>query len=106
MVSRSWCFGLVFAIASPLCCASEASLIDAIRNGQRKAALQMIESGTGVNVRRPDGATPLAVAAYLDDTDLVDHLIKAGADVNLADEYGETPLTLACVNGNAAIVKQ
>ena len=44
---------------------------------------------------------PLAWAVYLNQTDTVDALIKAGAKVNTADEYGETPLTLACANGNA-----
>ena len=36
----------------------------------------------------------------------VDLLLKAGAKVTVADEYGETPLTLACANGDAAIVEK
>lgn len=33
-------------------------------------------------------------------------LLAAGAKVNSANEYGETPLTLACLNGDAALVTQ
>ena len=31
-------------------------------------------------------------------------LLAAGAKPNTADEYGETPLTLACANGDAMLV--
>ena len=33
-------------------------------------------------------------------------LLAAGANVNTADEYGETPLTLACANGNATLIEK
>jgi ankyrin repeat protein len=33
-------------------------------------------------------------------------LLAAGAKVQTVDEYGETPLTLACSNGNARLVKK
>ncbi len=63
-------------------------------------------SHADVNTAQPDGATPLAWAVYLDQADTVDALLKAGAKVNTADEYGETPLTLACATGNAAIDRE
>ena len=34
-----------------------------------------------------------------------DLLVRAGADPNLANTYGVTPLTLACVNRSAAMVE-
>ena len=41
-----------------------------------------------------------------DDTETAEALLKAGAKVSIADQYGETPLTLACANGNAALVEK
>ena len=37
--------------------------------------------------------------------ELAEKLIAAGANVNAADEYGETPLTLACANGDVPLVE-
>jgi ankyrin repeat protein len=88
------------------CCASELRLVDAIKDQNRKAVMALINSHADVNAAQPDGSTPLAWAAYQDDTEMVDALLKAGAKVNVADEYGETPLTLACANGNAEIVSK
>ena len=40
---------------------------------------------------------------FLDLPDLAVKLIDAGANVNTANDYGETPLTLALANGNVAL---
>ena len=49
--------------------------------------------------RRRDGAR---LGAYISmNRTSADVLLSAGAKVETADEYGETPLTLACANGNA-----
>lgn len=53
-----------------------------------------------------DGATPLHWAAHSDDLATADRLIRDGADVNAANEYGVTPLSLACTNGSAAMVEK
>ena len=53
-----------------------------------------------------DGSTPLHWAAYRDDLAKVDQLIRAGANVNAANDIGVTPLWSASLNGNAAIVKR
>ena len=56
-----------------------------------------------INAAAPDGATALAWAAFLDLPDMAVKLLDAGAKVNTAGDYGETPLTLALANGNAAL---
>jgi ankyrin repeat protein len=53
---------------------------------------------------QPDGATLLHWAAHWDDLNTADKLIRAGADPNATNEYGVTPLVLACENGSAAMV--
>jgi ankyrin repeat protein len=40
-----------------------------------------------------------------DDAEIASALVKAGANVNAADENGETPLTLAAANGNLNIAR-
>src|SRR5215469_770930 len=85
--------------------AAEPRLIDAIKDQNHKAILQLIAAHADVNAALPDGSTPIAWAAYQDDTDTVLALLKAGAKVTTADQYGETPLTLACANGNAVVTE-
>ena len=53
---------------------------------------------------QPDGATALAWAVHLGERRMAEALLDAGANVNTADEYGETPVTLAAANGDAALV--
>ena len=43
-------------------------------------------------------------AVRQDDGELVDRLIKAGANVKAANRYGVTALYLACVNGSAPVI--
>lgn len=57
-----------------------------------------------VDTAQPDGMTALLWAAYHDETDSARALLAAGAQPNLTNRYGVTPLGLACRNGNAALV--
>ena len=58
-----------------------------------------------VNRRAVDGSTPLQWAVYDGDVAEVRRLLKAGADVSLANNYGATPMGLAAEVGNAEIIK-
>jgi ankyrin repeat protein len=53
-----------------------------------------------------DGTTPLHRATYRDDLRQTDALLRAGADVNAANDLGTTPLWLASVNGSAPMVRR
>jgi ankyrin repeat protein len=68
-------------------------------------ALTLLQQNV-VNKTEVDGTTSLHYAVRNDDVQLVDRLIRAGADVKAANRYGITPLYLACVNGNAAIIEK
>jgi len=83
-----------------------ASLVDAVKSGDRAAALAMIQQKVDVNAPESDGTTALHWAVQKDDTDLVDRLIKAGANVNAKNDYGSTPMSEAAINGNAAILER
>jgi ankyrin repeat protein len=68
--------------------------------GAQKAARK-----ENVNSRNPDGSTPLQYAVYNGDVDEVRRLLKAGADVTLANNYGATPMTLAAEVANIDILR-
>src|SRR5882724_3315988 len=98
-------FGLAALLAITTCvAASDLRLLDAVKRRDLKAVKALVGEKAGLNSAQPDGATALAWAAYLDDLPSAELLLAAGAVVNSADEYGETPLTLACANGHAALV--
>ena len=58
-----------------------------------------------VNKRAVDGSTPLQWAVYEGNVAEVRRLIKAGANVSLANNYGATPMSLAAEAGNTEIIK-
>jgi ankyrin repeat protein len=68
------------------------------------AAAQQKVSGD-VNRRGVDGSTPLQWAVYDGNVADVRRLLKAGANVSIANNYGATPMGLAAEVGNAEIIK-
>src|SRR5687767_1675288 len=54
----------------------------------------------------PDGFTALHQAIQQNDLKTVDTLLKRGADVAAVTRYGVTPMGLAALNGNAAILRR
>jgi len=83
---------------------AESTLADAIADGRRDAALELVGQGADVNAPQGDGTTPLHWAAYQLDTDLVKKLIASGASANTSNRYGATPLGEAAKAANAEIV--
>jgi ankyrin repeat protein len=60
---------------------------------------------TDVNQRELDGSTPLQWAVYEGDEAKVRDLIRAGADVSVANDYGASPMGLAAEVADIAILK-
>lgn len=58
-----------------------------------------------MDAAQPDGMTALLWAAYRDDLELARQLVAAQADVRAKNRYGVTALSLACQNGNGAMVE-
>lgn len=61
---------------------------------------RLIAAGVKVNQVDNYGNTPLHLAAWRGEEDIIKTLISAGSDVNKANKYGETPLHWAVENGN------
>jgi len=82
-----------------------AQLTNAIQEGKRAAALEMIRAGADVNEAQPDGTRPIHWAVYRVDYDLMDALIAKKAKVDVTNEFGSTPLAEATKQGDARMVK-
>jgi ankyrin repeat protein len=97
---------LVAALASVAALAAGASLTEAIKSGQRAAAIDIIANKSAdVNAAEADGSTALLWAANLNDVDLAERLLKAGADPKVRNRLGATPLAEAAFNSNTEMIK-
>src|SRR5262245_43979862 len=83
---------------------SDAPLADAARRQDKQAVLSLLAKKADVNARQPDGATALHWAVYADDAETTALLIRAGANVNVANAHGVSPLAIAARQGNANIL--
>lgn len=70
------------------------------------AAAPQAQQKVNANQRDSDGTTALHWAVQRDDSNLVDQLIKAGADVNAKNDYGSTPMSEAALNGDVAVIEK
>ncbi|MBV9767948.1 MAG: ankyrin repeat domain-containing protein [Bryobacterales bacterium] len=86
--------------------AGSGSLVEAARQGNRQAAIALIEQHVNVNEPMSDGTTALAWAAHNGDVDLVDRLLRAGADAKSKNQFGATPMSEAAFAGNFAIIEK
>src|SRR5213592_5035751 len=81
-------------------------LLEAVKRRDDKAFAALLRAKVDVNAAQPDGATALAWAVHLGERRMAEALLDAGADANSADEYGESPITLAAANGDAALIER
>jgi ankyrin len=84
--------------------AERPALVDAAKNGDRKAVRALVEARVDVNAADADGTTALHWVSYRDDLESARLLIAAGANVNAANDLGATPLWIACESAGAALV--
>lgn len=80
-------------------------LIEAVRNGKRSKALELVAQRADVDATEADGTTALHWAARSGDEELVTALLEAGADPNVSNRYGMTPQHLAAENGDAEALR-
>jgi ankyrin repeat protein len=80
-------------------------LVDAVKHSDKAAIKVLLPQRIDPNVQDVDGSTALHWASRKDDLDTAAALIKNGANVKAANRYGVTPLSLACINGNAPMIE-
>ncbi len=74
--------------------------------GRRSVALLLVERGADVRVPQRHGWTPLHTAADHGDLELVEALLKAGADPAATNDDGVSPADLAEQKGHDAVAKR
>src|SRR4051812_46143924 len=81
------------------------SLANLIESGNRKAALEQIRTGANVNEAQPDGTRPIHWAIQKVDYEILSALLTKKATVNVRNEFGATPISMAAELGDAKMVK-
>jgi uncharacterized protein len=102
-MTRISAFILMIA-AAHLSSAAVSPVADAAMHGDKAAVRSLIQQKANVNAPQVDGTTALHWAVQSDDIETADLLIHAGANVSAANRAGATPLLLATINGNAAMI--
>jgi ankyrin repeat protein len=80
-----------------------APVVEAAEEGDLDKVKALIKQGRSINEHESKvkfGWTPLIAAIYQDNTNVVRYLIESGADLNLGDKNGETPLMWAMARGD------
>ena len=85
--------------------AADLRLVEAAERNDAAAVEALLSEDGDVNAAQPDGATALHWAAHWDAVDMTGYLLRAGAAVDAVNELGVSPLSVACRNGSAEMVK-
>src|SRR5215471_1982086 len=93
---------LVLTLSS--CFAADLRLVEAAQAQDRELVRTLVEQRVDVNTPQGDGATALHWSVYWDDSTSTALLIRAGANVNAANELGVTPLALASSGAMAGML--
>ena len=109
MTSRGWgvlaAATLVVTADAPALAQSDGlRLLKAVEARDAEAVGDLLARQADANFVQADGSTALLWAAYHDDLELVEQLLEAGAAAGAANDYGVTPLALACANARPAVV--
>ncbi|MGO9122044.1 MAG: TerB N-terminal domain-containing protein [Desulfomonilaceae bacterium] len=101
---------LLNLLASPLYASrtntSGSQLLVAARSGDVAAVQKALRQKADINVKGPDGWTPLMWAAVTGHVEVVRLLLDSGAEVNVAaKKSGDTALILAALKGHTEVVR-
>jgi uncharacterized protein len=96
---------VLLLITVPAFAQTDTRLADAAKKRNMTAVRSLLSEKVNPNIPGRDGTPALHWAVRVDDLETARLLIQAGADVKFADRYDVTPLRLACLNGNAAMIK-
>ena len=82
------------------------ALLQATWEGDETTVKRLLEEGADPNVQDHDGHAPLHAAAIAGQPGVAGLLVKNGAELELADDYGRTPLLLvARESGNELVAR-
>lgn len=100
----SW-LSLSLSLSGVAAAGPDVRLADAAKRKDAIAVAALLKQQVDVNAPQMDGATALHWAAHWNDLETAKLLLKAGARVDVTNDYGVTPLSLACADAGAAMVE-
>ena len=89
---------LALALAGGAASAANATLAKAVRQGSDKTIARMVAAGDGINEVDDQGRGPLYYACARGDADLITQLVAKGAQLDVQDKDGDTPLIVLLRN--------
>lgn len=96
---------LILVTANPVWAAGS-DVADAVMRGKKDVLRTLLQQKADVNLPQVDGTTALHWAVRADDLESTNLLLQAGAKASVANREGATPMQLAALNGNAAILER
>ena len=105
LVERAWVLALLMTVTAAAAEPADSPLVEAARKQDQGAIRALLNQKTDVNARASDGSTALLWLAHWNNFDTADLLLRAGADANLANDFRMTPLSEACTNASALLVR-
>jgi uncharacterized protein len=105
MVGTSFVVGLLLLLADSAAGSSTAPLADAAEKKDWKKVADLVKQNGDINAVQADGMTAVHWSVYHDDLATTNLLLGAGADAKATNQFGVTPLSLACTNGNGEMVE-
>src|SRR4029078_12302943 len=105
--SRNCEVGMLTAVLALFLPGSPATpLVDAVKAGDKAAAIVLLERRVDVNAPEADGTTALHWAVHQNDLDLVERLIRAAAKPNAKNDYAATPMSEAAIGANVEMIEK
>ena len=99
------CVALLLSLASLAFPSNDLPLVDAVQSKNKQAVRELLDQHADVKATQGDGTTALHWATRWNDLETTELLLKAGGDVNAANDLGVTPLSLACTNPEGIVCK-
>lgn len=105
-MGRVFSWAVVALLSAAAADAATSEVADAVMKHNRDAVRSLLQKKVDVNAPQIDGTTALHWAVRSDDLETADLLIRAGANVSVSNRAGATPLQLAALNGNDAMLEK
>lgn len=90
---------------TPEVLAAANAILDAARAGQSAQLLAWLDQGIPLDLRDASGNSLVMLAAYHGHTELVSELARRGADLELLNDRGQSPLAGAVFKADRATVE-
>lgn len=79
--------------------------LESCRSGDVKEVTSLLQRGVEIHSATPDNTSALSLSIIHEYPELTELLLKHGANVNLSNNFGQTPLHFACLTGAQSIVQ-